>query len=109
MGHTKGPWQHGSTHGTYHGNPSSVYAPGGDSCVATVYGIWTNTDFATADKDPKCEVGMANARLICAAPDLLAALKGLIAVTTKPLPLPGEMDAAYAAARAAIARAEGTK
>lgn len=48
-------------------------------------------------------------KLQAAAPALLAALKGLIAITTKPLPLPGEMDAAYAAARAAIARAEGTK
>lgn len=56
----------------------------------------------------------ANARLIAAAPDLLEALKGLLAVAPSKAPAAGlivgieeKHKAAIAGARAAIARAEG--
>lgn len=94
MGHTKGPWRATIKQRTIN---HPIYSEG-----AVLIGTAANN--LVSDDEAK-----ANVRLMAASPDLLAALKGLIAVTTKPLPLPGEMDAAYAAARAAIARAEGTK
>ena len=53
----------------------------------------------------------ANARLIAAAPDLLAALRALITEWDRPREIPADpdwCDAIVGQARAAIAKAEGT-
>lgn len=49
----------------------------------------------------------ANARLIAAAPDLLAALKGALAALEQPKTFPVDVDVAKKWMRAAIAKAEG--
>lgn len=97
--------------GTYHSNPSMIYASQGveADCVASVYGIWTNTDFDTADKDKKCEVGMANARLICAAPELLHALKELLAMHYCGTEHADGCGCASCLARSVIRKADGAK
>jgi hypothetical protein len=52
----------------------------------------------------KCKNAQANSRLIAAAPDLLAALRGFHPSQIK---TPGELTRAWEVARAAIAKAEG--
>lgn len=90
--HTQGPWRVA---------PANLYPSGGinvDSAVEKKYvclvaGNWDD------------EVGQADARLIAAAPDMLEALKNLLAVHQ------GEGGTKYHAvdiANAAIAKAEGT-
>jgi hypothetical protein len=77
--HTRGPW--------YVSGKATINAyPGG--WIASV---------STLDRT-------ANARLIAAAPDLLAALRGLVAKSTD---IDGDWSAEWLAAFNAIARAEG--
>jgi hypothetical protein len=89
--HTPGPWIND--------------APG---CVAK---HWPEGGKATVCICPAGAEGEANARLIAAAPDLLAELRNMVAVADfymKSLGvLPEDKTVALAAARAAIARAEG--
>jgi hypothetical protein len=87
--HTPGPWQYNGfvTDSDFSG--WRVYLPTKYRRAITVEG----TSAAEAD---------ANARLIAAAPDLLAALKAVVAFT-------GAHGGPYADARAAIAKAEGRK
>lgn len=51
--------------------------------------------------------GRANALLIAAAPDLLEALKGVLAYEDDPPPVGSRGEEIYLAARAAISKAEG--
>jgi len=102
--HTQGPWTNDPTQPT-------IWANDGDLKVATVSDLpWVNgkSDWQTEQ---------ANARLIAAAPELLAALQfiattaGLCAITfTRPkTPENEDLQAIVRAARAAIAKAKGTK
>lgn len=91
--HTPGPWVAKSFHveGPSGGAVADVYRPHGDGAVTTA-------EYSAGR--------MANARLIAAAPDLLAALRALVDIYAK-VGGPLAVDPHVAAARAAIARAEG--
>lgn len=65
--HTPGPWQVGTKH---HHNACQVYAADGQDAVCMVYDIWLHRN---VDECKDCK-GMANARLIAAAPELYAEL-----------------------------------
>jgi hypothetical protein len=67
--HTKAPWQVGNKGH----NANIVYS--GDSGIADVYGIYQHTSLEEILLDKKCAEGLANARLIAAAPELLEALE----------------------------------
>ena len=74
--HTPGPWFIGMRSGA---NSNVIYAHDGkdqfyDTSVCSVYGLFLNTDI----ENQKDGEGLANARLIAAAPDLLAALKNFV-------------------------------
>lgn len=69
--HSAGPWEIGTPNGF---NANHVYASG-DKSVAMVYGISMYTTKQEAEESTMCAEGMANARLIAAAPEMLAALK----------------------------------
>lgn len=98
--HTPGPWTVGDKNG-YRAN--SVLA--GDNAVADVYGLPLHQHIG---KFTECE-GLANARLIAAAPDLLEALTALVTFNDAPLNdrRPEGYGALLASARAAIAKATG--
>jgi hypothetical protein len=91
--HTPGPWQISA-------DGQRVLDSDGEGVLATVYGA------ACADQD-----GAANARLIAAAPDLLAALQNaanvLAALATGQLKSVRPDSPALAKARVAISKAEG--
>lgn len=94
--HTPGPW-------TFH-RPWSGFSQITGPNDELVFGIAAGS---VDEKRPDCECE-ANARLIAAAPDLLAALKTLSHYDQEPDAVGmTEYDAALAAALAAIARAEG--
>lgn len=103
--HTPGPWLQ-DTRGYPH---PDVKAACGRK-VATTWGLWSNTPKSADALQARTEVARANARLIAAAPDLLAALK---AVTQHAIYDPEgsltreEFDALMAQADAAVAKAEG--
>jgi deoxyxylulose-5-phosphate synthase len=102
---TPGPWESSNPHAVF---STAAFHFGNRYMVASVYG-----------DHPECkadDVMAANARLIAAAPCLLAALKALFAVASHKHPLAclivgieEQHAAAIAAARAAIAKAEGVK
>jgi len=93
--HTPGPWTIGDANGY---RATSVLA--GDNSVADVYGLPLHQHIS---KFVECE-GLANARLIAAAPDLLEALKVLHA---RYLLIIGNEGPEALQARAAIAKATG--
>ena len=74
--HTPGPWMVGvsSKYGT--NNANIIFSNGGESSVATVYGLPMNTKLEEVDSH--YAEGLANARLIAAAPDMLEALCALV-------------------------------
>jgi hypothetical protein len=88
--HTPGPWQ---IHGTW---PDDVVDATG-SLVVSAYG------------DYESPVTQANARLIAAAPELLAALEHMVAVANWSTTIQSEeqFDAMIASAEAAIRKAKG--
>lgn len=92
IGHTKGPWRW----------DAGLVPPDGPQRYATIYAAG-DPDLVIAEFNDSIPEGGANACLIAAAPDLLAALEVLV----------GQRDAhfhtttAWDAARAAIARAKG--
>jgi hypothetical protein len=53
-------------------NANIIFSNGGEGSVATVYGLPMHTKLE--EVDPKYAEGMANARLIAAAPEMFAAL-----------------------------------
>ena len=71
----------------------------------TQTGMWALADVQPGDEDGK--LGEANARLIAAAPELLAALRLIKHATSPELDDGGEHEAAYELACAAIAKATG--
>lgn len=96
--HTPGPWTIGTSAGY---NASHVYS--GEDGVCTVYGIFSHQSVQQVVDDPRCAEGMANARLIAAAPDMLEALhkaEGWLAEWASAEPYIGEI-------RAVIAKATG--
>jgi hypothetical protein len=112
--HTPGPWEHGNISDDARWNPSHIYAGGPHNGIAQVYGIWTNADFASAASDSRCAEGMANARLIAAAPDGYALVKRLLGLFDDGFALrdgDGAMCEEHASveieARAFIAKAKG--
>ena len=100
--HTAGPWTFDRD---WKRIPTIIGADG--SLVADIRKSSVNEGGWVVDM-PERE---ANARLIAAAPDLMAALKDLVTVCEKKIyPQPDKSDSAWAklqAARAAIARATG--
>jgi hypothetical protein len=111
--HTPGPWTVGlrGEYGTQ--NANIIFSNGGESSVATVYDLPMHTKLE--EVDPRYAKGMANARLIASAPELLEALR----LVEQHLPFDWAFDSiqefvgqndyreACAKARAAIAKAEG--
>ena len=95
--HTPGPWTHNATGSPDYAKQYAVYPEGSGRDVAIVY---------------DCEQAEANAQLIAAAPDLLEACRGLLAVLTaggghNPYPVGTQTHAALSAAMRAVAQAEG--
>ena len=82
--HTPGPW-------SYNG-ATDIHA--GESSGFTICEIYPS--------DSKTRMGKANARLIAASPELLEALDGILAITDRD-------HVAWDKARAAIAKAKGSK
>ena len=98
-GFTPGPWSVGAPTGH---NPDKVFR--GDDAIASVYGVPVHQHLNDLPKwGETYSEGVANARLIAAAPDLYAALRSYLA----------EADAGHvtvetdSAARAALAKAQG--
>lgn len=99
MTHTKGPWRVGSPSGH---NACTVHA--GHEAVANVYGIALHRhvdELSARDAE-----GLANARLIAAAPALLDALEAYILARNDGYPQP-LMEIAEAKTAAAITQARG--
>lgn len=99
-GHTPGPWYctGSSLSGTVFGGPEHrLIVPHCQTCPACG---------AVAPAEWNGAEDMANRRLIAAAPDMLAALQGMVARFTEE---PGTYTPEGSAARAAIARATGNK
>jgi hypothetical protein len=94
MGHTKGPWFVSGVR---------FRMNGGNWHSVNRYDEATKSDdnICCVGYDPRTGVGLADARLIAAAPDLLAALKAVVSVADR-------ATVEFDAARAAIARAEGS-
>jgi len=86
--HTPGPW-------TVDGNHFQIWANDGENAVASVY--------STASPEPMASEARANARLIAAAPDLLAALEDSLTV----IRLMGCDMSNFSNSCAALARAKG--
>jgi hypothetical protein len=97
--HTPGPWQIGNKN---QHNASFVYAENGEDTVCMVYEIWSHR---TVEECKDCK-GMANARLIAAAPELLVELKKASAMLSR---CGFESSDEYQSAMAAIAKAEGAQ
>jgi len=104
--HTPGPWRIGMRNGA---NSNLVYAHNGvdqyhDDAICSVYGMYQHAEISAQKENS----GLANARLIAAAPDLLDALKKIMAVTIfRADDLTGEQVEAWTKARTAIAKATG--
>lgn len=97
--HTPGPWAIGMRGGA---NSCVIYARDGadqfnDSGVAQIFGLYQNQPI----ENQRDATALANARLIAASPDLLAALEATMHY------VPKDSAFTYPAARAAIAKAKG--
>ena len=95
--HTPGPWEARG----YWSNPNT------DTLVwdkeAAICHVFPRSEMGTLNEETRT----ANARLIAAAPDLLASLEGLIPIAAAMNINTGVWNAQLAAACAAIARAKG--
>ncbi len=95
--HTPGPWEE---HGKGGCECGLIFGPDGNSNICLVYG----PSHLASDDGPDCvpnrDAQQANARLISAAPDLLAALQAVVAVADR-------KTVEFDMARAAIAKALG--
>lgn len=109
--HTPGPWEplrQGIEVQSAEGN-HEVLAYAGDIpvCVCEVYSAaHIEHDDPVGEYVISQEEGLANLRLIAAAPELLEALAGIVS-ELKPFMGQGRMDETINAARAAIAKATG--
>lgn len=81
MEHTPGPWRH-AKEAIRHANgvvqtfnPDTVLTEDGELAICQVYGMPINTTLEDIAGDPRWADGLANARLIAAAPDLLAVVE----------------------------------
>jgi len=107
MQHTKGPWTVGMRNGH---NASMIFANDDNEAVCSVYDIALHTPLEDLkERDAK---GLANARLIADAPDLLEALQNMMglfdnAVYRRKLAEDTLYSESIATARAAIAKAIG--
>ena len=76
---TPGPWKHGKTPHRYKDGSTQTFGAdcvySGDLAVCQVYGLWTNATLEEMEGESTQQVGLANAHLIAAAPDLYAALE----------------------------------
>lgn len=100
--HTTGSWAVGSSTGH---NACHVYA--GDDSICTVYGIFAHQSVEQVERDQRCAEGLANARLIAAAPDALVALKESHKALSQYEWYAQNANGLRAANEAAIAKAEG--
>lgn len=92
--HTPGPW-----HVEHQSTPSQHHATGGDPVLSVYAGGVKIAALATADR--------ADAAVLAAAPDLLAALKRIVAMYGPSSDYSHEAKAAWKVCEAAIAKAEG--
>lgn len=102
--HTEGPWAIGMRGGA---NSNLVYTydgatPHQDTPICSVFGLYMHCDI---NEQKDCE-GMANARLIAAAPEMLEALRDIYN-DLKQGAIPNHNDEWWDRARSAIARATG--
>lgn len=95
--HTKGPWKADITR-----EPEEFAVIVG---VGGASGTMVVAEIATGINDKWTPEDEANARLIAAAPELLAALRELLALGQQESIEDGELEAAQKAARAAIKKA----
>lgn len=101
--HTPGPWKIGKSFLDQHKNSVTPIDAPDPACPACGRGEGTwLVAWLFGNAVPKAQ-GVANARLIAAAPRLAKALEGLLDAGT-----PEAITAAYAEARAALAEAFGT-
>lgn len=94
--HSPHPWRIGTGNGY---NPSQIVDANGNG-VAQVYGIPLHTRIDELGKS--AALGLSNARLIAAAPELLAALEALVMSNT-----PDTYDSAMSRARLLLERCGG--
>jgi len=101
--HTPGPWM---TDGSFHGYPWTVHKTQQFDDLGPSKGMIASIQ----DFDGNYQTRIANARLIAAAPDLLAACRMVVMLRQLGGMLPGSRDVVQAiveAAQAAIVKAEG--
>lgn len=99
-GFTPGPWEVGSRRGKEIYNPCNVGSTTDEQYICSVYGIPLHVRLSEIIDDERSAEGLANAHLIAAAPDLLAALKEVVSLSDRKTHV-------WDRAHAAIARAEG--
>lgn len=107
--HTPGPWRIGNHRGFNADHIQAVRDPDEEKSICNVYGIYLHSTVGDVANEPRCAEGLANARLIAAAPDLLAALKQVRGKIDKEIRRGGGIfaDAELRYIDAAIAKAEG--
>jgi len=109
VSHTKGPWSacKGDKGGCQCGY---IFGHGGNVYVAQALNEW-NVDELGPDPYPTLETGLANARLIAAAPEMLSSLRELLDIITEHDKLQyakgSPIDRTVTRARQIIAKAEG--
>jgi len=104
--HTPGPWRVGMNNGSN----ANIVTAGDDVGVATIGGIYMHRRIDEVEHEPACQAGLANARLIAAAPDLLEALVALRAEVQSMAARVGWAGmGAREKANRAIAKAEGSE
>lgn len=99
--HTPGPWSLCSAPASDPYTARNVVADNGETVATIASGYHHEQPFTLSQDEAR-----ANARLIAAAPDLIAALSAIRAACTR-IEDDEEIDAAKALADAAIAKAEG--
>ena len=121
--HTPGPWYIGYQRQGITPNANGVNAgpPGEERSIAQVYGVWSNSSLEECEQDSRNAEGLANARLVAAAPEMYEALCWLDAHIDFREPIETDekgrkilrftttkgIEKAMLQARAAIAKAEG--